>query len=220
MTTDSSLTGPVDGDRRESVGSRPSAPVSHAQAASSPGDALIQVLYKQLRAAAEAQLRAERPSHTLQATALVHEAFLKLSGPRDKPWQNEAHFYTAAAQAMRQILLDHAKSRNRRKRGGGLLGRPAILGESAVIHAPDQPENDDSDFVALDDALRRLEARDPRAAQVVHLKYFAGLEIAQVALVLGISERTVKNDWAFAKAWLERELRNPAAPDQSEGELT
>ncbi len=171
---------------------------------------LLPMVYEQLRAAAQRHMAAERPGHTLAATALVHEAYLKLVGPRQIPWQNRAHFYAAAAEAMRQILLDHARARGSRKRGGAKANVP--LNEVAAVvagseHAPngDQTENQ-PDFVALDAAIGRLEARDPRAGQVVRLKYYAGLEIAQVALALGVSERTVKNDWAFAKAWLERAL--------------
>jgi RNA polymerase sigma factor (TIGR02999 family) len=185
---------------------------------------LLPLVYAQLRRAAQNLMAAERGGagaagggrgtgaggdrHTLAATALVHEAYLKLVGPRELPWQNRAHFYAAAAEAMRQVLLDHAKAKARLKRGGGR--RPLHLGinDAAQLPAADHEDESDTcaDFVALDDAMRRLEGRDPRMAQVVRLKYYAGLEIAQVALVLGVSERTVKNDWAFAKAWLEREL--------------
>ncbi len=175
---------------------------------------LLPLVYNQLRAAAQRQMAGERAGHTLAATALVHEAYLKLVGPREIPWEHRGHFYAAAAEAMRQILLDHAKSRARRKRGGGrahvsLEDVAAVIedGKAGAAHGSGLEQRDGSpDFIALDEAIRRLEARDPRVAQVVHLKYYAGLEIAQVALALGISERTVKNDWAFAKAWLERAL--------------
>jgi len=169
---------------------------------------LLPMVYAQLRAAAQQQIAAERPGHTLAATALVHEAYIKLVGPRALPWQGRGHFYAAAAEAMRQILLDHAKGRARLKRGGGQAHRHLGINDAAQLSTTHrEDENDDStDFVALDAAMRRLEGRDPRMAQVVRLKYYAGLEIAQVALALGVSERTVTNDWAFAKAWLEREL--------------
>lgn len=179
-------------------------------------DALLPLVYQQLRAAAQRELASERPSHTLQATALVHEAYLKLVGPREVPWANRAHFYAAAAEAMRRVLLDHAKSKGRVKRGGGV--KHSELCESAVFQAENGNHGHEPDFVALDEAIRRLEATDPRMAQVVHLKFYAGLEIAQVAKVLGVSERTVKNDWAFAKAWLERALREDADSGPAERE--
>jgi RNA polymerase sigma-70 factor, ECF subfamily len=170
-------------------------------------DRLLPVVYDQLRMAAQLSLSSERPDHTLSATALVHEAYLKLVGPREVPWYGRGHFYAAAAEAMRRILLDHAKARGRVKRGGG-LGR-IDLDDTATIGGPDADDGgaDRADFVALDDCIRRLASRDPRMAEVVRLRFYAGLEISQVALVLDVSERTVKNDWAFAKAWLEREMK-------------
>lgn len=161
----------------------------------------LPLVYEQLRAAAQAWLAGERAGHTLQATALVHEAYLKLAGPRELPWQNRAHFYTAAAQAMRQILIDHARGRGRVKRGGGCA--PLNLDDGPTLGGPADIEQD---FLALDEAIRRLEERDPRAAEVVRLRYFAGLSVEETALALGVSERTVKNDWAFSRAWLAREL--------------
>lgn len=177
---------------------------------------LLPLVYEQLRASAQQRMAAERAGHTLGRTALVHEAYLKLIGPREIPWQNRAHFYAAAAEAMRQVLLDHAKARGRLKRGGEQAWERLSLDDAATLDAPaGTPEQEQHDFVALDAAMCRLEQRDPRIAQVVRLKYYAGLEIAQVALVMGVSERTVKNDWTFAKAWLERELRPP--PESTEG---
>jgi RNA polymerase sigma-70 factor, ECF subfamily len=182
----------------------------------SAADRLLPLVYDQLRRAAQLGLAGERAGYTLQATALVHEAYLKLVGPRDLPWQGRAHFYAAAAEAVRQVLLDHAKARGRLKRGGGLgridLDHTATLGGPAAEN--ERPDRED--FVALDDAIRRLAAKDPRMAEVVRLRFYAGLEIAQVAFVLGVSERTVKNDWAFAKAWLERELRSAFGADASD----
>jgi len=173
---------------------------------------LLPLVYDQLRAAAQKQMASERVGHTLAATALVHDAYIKLVGPREVPWQNRAHFYAAAAEAMRQILLDHAKSRARRKRGGAKAHVPLEEVASIIAASPDSPadvqSDDQTDFIALDEAIRRLEVEDPRVAQVVYLKYYAGLEIAHVASALGVSERTVKNDWAFAKAWLERALKH------------
>ena len=183
---------------------------------------LLPLVYSQLRAAAQKHMASERSGHTLAATALVHEAYLKLVGPREIPWQNRSHFYAAAAEAMRQILLDHAKSRGRHKRGGARAQVPLDDVASLVAAGKDAPREgdarDSTDFTALDRAIGRLEDRDPRAAQVVRLKYYAGLQIAQVALVLGISERTVKNDWAFAKAWLERDITTGQHDDDQQHE--
>jgi len=180
--------------------------------------AWTQSAYEQLRRAAERQLQGERPGHTLSATALVHEAYLRLAGPREVPWAGRAHYYAAAIEAMRRVLLDHARSRGRLKRGGrgGDGGARPVLTvdlDAATVTAgfgsqagEPGPSEDLMDFLALDSALCRLEERDPRAAEVVRLKFYAGLENGQTAMVLGLSERTVKNDWAFARAWLRREV--------------
>jgi RNA polymerase sigma factor (TIGR02999 family) len=162
-------------------------------------------VYPQIRALAAHHLAAERPGHTLQATALVHEAFLKLMGPRDVPWQGRGHFYRAAADAVRQVLVDHARGRRCLKRGGDVAR--AELSDDAMLVHPETPHEDGIDHIALDDAFLRLSDRDSRLADVVRLRYYAGLSVAETALVLGVSERTVKSDWAFARAWLERELR-------------
>ncbi|MBL0927816.1 MAG: sigma-70 family RNA polymerase sigma factor [Phycisphaerales bacterium] len=184
----------------------------HAAAAGEPraGDRLAEAVYQQLRAAAQARMAGERPDHTLSATALVHEAFIRLAGPRDIPWRNRAHFYAAAAEAMRRILLDHARARRRLKRDMPRAHGvdPQALDAPPTLAAPGSPAADSAAETAeaLDAAIARLEAHDPRAAQVVRLKYYAGLGIAEVALALDVSERTVKNDWAFARAWLHRQL--------------
>jgi len=190
--------------------------VAAAEGDASAAARLLPLVYEQLRKAAQLGLAGERAGHTLQATALVHEAYLKLVGPRNLPWQGRAHFYAAAAEAMRQVLLDHAKARGRAKRGGGIAR--IDLDDAVTLGGPaaDEDGPDREDFVALDDAIRRLAERDPRMAEVVRLRFYAGLEIAQVAGVLGVSERTVKNDWAFAKAWLEREVR--PALEREDGE--
>lgn len=166
---------------------------------------LMPMVYAQLRAGAARAMAAERRDHTLQPTALVHEAFLKLLGPRETPWAHRAHFYAAAAEAMRQILVDHARTRGRLKRGGGVVHRS--LDEPLTLAEPGG-HGDSVDFIALDGAIHRLEDQDPRVAQVVRLKFYAGLTIEQIASALDLSERTIKSDWAFARAWLERELRN------------
>jgi RNA polymerase sigma factor (TIGR02999 family) len=164
---------------------------------------LLELVYDQLRGAAQIAMNSERQGHTLSATVLVHEAFIKLAGPREIPWANRAHFYAAAAQAVRQILLDHARSRGRQKRGGG---RARVNLDAGPALAAGVESESGPDYAALDAAIRRLGDKDPRAADVVRLRYYAGLTGEQTAQSLGISERTVKNDWAFAKAWLGREL--------------
>lgn len=156
---------------------------------------LAPVVYDELRALAAAQLRCERPDHSLQPTALVHEAYLRLGGGERARWEDRSHFFRAAALTMRRILIEHARRRGRQKRGGGRV-RVSLerVGASAW---------DDSDGVlALDEALRRLEKQDSRSAEVVQLRYFGGLSVRETADALGISERTVKREWTFARAWL------------------
>lgn len=160
---------------------------------------LLPVLYSQLRATAEAALAMERPDHTLQATALVHEAYLKLVGERDVPWANRAHFFAAAAEAIRRILLDHARSRKAVKRGGRQERTPMSVIDLASFADP-------SEVLALDEAISRLERDEPDAAAVVRFRLFAGLTGDQTALALGISPRQVDRVWAYARAWLVREL--------------
>jgi len=181
-------------------------PVTHLLAGAASGDAeaagaILPLVYAQLRAAAARQLRAERAGHTLQPTALVHEAYLKLVGPRKVPWQNRAHFYAAAAQAMRRILIDHARARG--ARGGGRLRR-SDFPDVAALAAGDPEE-----ILAVDSALARLESRDPEAAAVVRLRFFAGLSVDQAAEALGVSPRTCARLWAYARASMLRDLREP-----------
>lgn len=162
---------------------------------------LVPLLYDELRALAQSHLNRERPDHTLQATALVHEAYLRLLGASRPPWNDRSHFFRAAAEAMRRILVEHARARHRIKRGGDPVRvqlRDSFMGE----------ERDLDELLALDEALRRLDEQDPRAADVVRLRYFAGLSIADTARALEMSERTVKRDWALARAWLFQELRD------------
>ncbi|MBC8354727.1 MAG: sigma-70 family RNA polymerase sigma factor [Planctomycetes bacterium] len=160
---------------------------------------LLPLVYSQLRAVAQQRMSAERSGHTLQATALVHEAFLRLVGPRRIPWENQAQFYTAAAEAMHRVLLDHAKSRGRNKRGGSKSYVPLSVVDLAE-------SGDSEDVVALHDAVCRLEDEEPEAAQVVRLRFYAGLSVDQTAEALGLSPRTVDRRWKFARAWLFREL--------------
>ena len=160
----------------------------------------IPEVYRQLRAAAALQMRGEREGHTLEPTALVHEAFLKLTGERRIPWQNRQHFYVAAAEAMRQILLDHARARSRRKRGGDWRRVPLSLVD--VAQSWDLPE-----IVSLNEALRRLEVEDPEIAAVVRLRFYAGLSIEDASEALAVSPATVKRRWEFGRTWLHRALR-------------
>jgi len=166
---------------------------------------LLPLVYEQLRKAAQLQMAREQDGHTLSATALVHEAFLKLSGRREVPWAGRGHFYAAAGEAMRRILLDHAKGRGRIKRGGpGQGGHPGsgIDVENLAALACRNSE----EIVRFDDAFRRLEAESPDGAAVVRLRFFAGLNVEQTAAALQLSTKTVDRRWAFARAWLYQRL--------------
>lgn len=161
-------------------------------------DRLLPLVYDELRRVARARLRGERDTHTLQATALVHEAYLRLVGGRPTA-QNRAHFFAIAARLMRQILVDHARRRRARKRGGG----------ETAITLPEwvrTPEIDVVDLLALDQALVELTAMDPRLTQVVELRFFAGLTIDDTSEALKVSTVTVERDWMVAKAWLHERL--------------
>lgn len=158
---------------------------------------LFPVVHSELRRIARYQMSHERPGHTLQATALVNEAYLKLAGQEQFEWHDRAHFYAVCAQVMRHILIDHARAHARDKRGGGAI--QVSLSEVAVMGAEQA-----GDFVALDEALRALEVVDPQKGRIVELRYFAGLSIDETAEVLKISPRTVRREWRRAKAWLYR----------------
>ncbi len=170
-----------------------------AQGASSALDALTPLVYAELRRLADSYLRSESPGHTLQPTALVHEAYLRLVDRNAPDWQNRSHFYGVAAHLMRQILVDHARTRQATKRGGQAIH--LSLEEDLVVS-----RERDADLVALDEALERLAALEPRKAQVVELRFFGGLSIEEIAKLLDVSDVTVRRDWQFAKAWLLREL--------------
>jgi RNA polymerase sigma factor (TIGR02999 family) len=168
-------------------------------------DKLLPLVYERLRDAAQVALTGERGGHTLSATALVHEAYLRLVGPREVAWANRGHFYAAAAEAMRRVLLDHAKARGRDKRGG-VGERPRGRAEFASV-AELASSGDSEGIVSLDAALCRLQVASPEAAQVVQLRFYAGLSVEQTALALGVSDRTVNRLWIFARAWLHRAIR-------------
>jgi len=166
-------------------------------------DKLLPMVYDEFRALARHYLGQERANHTLQPTALVHEAYLKLVDQTRVDWQGKSHFFAVAAQAMRRILVDHARSRQRDKRGGG---RARVALDEAVALSPQK----DEDVLALDEVLERLGKLDPRQAKVVELRFFGGMSVEEVAQALGVSKRTVEGDWTFARAWLARELRQGA----------
>jgi RNA polymerase sigma factor (TIGR02999 family) len=169
----------------------------------SPPDDLTGKVYAVLRAVAQEQMNHERAGHTLSATALVHEAFLRLSkSPAGFPAER-TQFIHAAAEAMRRILIEHARARGRQKRGG----ERAKMSLDAIGEVADLAREDQSDqIVAFDEAFRRLEESDPRLATLVRLRFFAGLSVAETAAAMGVSPRTVNTDWVFVRAWLAREL--------------
>lgn len=175
-----------------------------------PDDAqkLLERVYRELHALAQAQMRRERGNHTLQTTALVHEAYLRLLGPSQPVRRDRAGFFAAAAEAMRRILIEHARRRGRLKRGGGW--RQLALED--VLTASDENLGE---IVAVDQALRRLESVDPRAAEVVRLRFYAGLGFPEIAMILDTSERTVMREWAFARTSLYRLLRDDEADDET-----
>jgi RNA polymerase sigma factor (TIGR02999 family) len=170
---------------------------------------LLPMIYNELRRLAHNFLYHERPGHTLQTTALVHEAYLKLIDQRDARWQNRAHFFAIAAQAMRRILIDSARRHTAAKRGGG--GDKVSLDEAENISF-----EVDSGLIALDEALDELAELDPQQSRIVELRYFGGLTIEETAEVMGLSPATIKREWAMARAWLHQVLleddREPAAP--------
>ncbi len=172
---------------------------SEARPAALPSAELLPLLYAELRELARRRLQGEGPGQTLQATALVHEAYLRLVGRDDPRWEGRAHFFAAAAEAMRRVLVERARAKGRLKRGAGR--RVASLDSAATIASEPDP-----DVLDLDEALTRLAALSPRKAQVVELLHFAGLRLDEVAELLGLSLATIKADWSFARAWLHREL--------------
>ena len=161
---------------------------------------LLPLVYNELRWMAAAKLRNERPGHTLQPTALVHEAFLRLVDvEKAQKWNNKSHFFAAAAEAMRRILVEHARRRQRQKRGGGLTRQR--LGNLFDTHS-----NDGDDLLSLDEALQKLSIDEPMAARLIQLRFFVGLTSKEAAELLEISPRTADRNWQFARAWLFREI--------------
>jgi RNA polymerase sigma factor (TIGR02999 family) len=165
---------------------------------------LLPLVYEELRVQARRHLSGERPSHTLQPTALVHEVYLRLVDQRRVRWQNRAQFFAVAAQLMRRILVDHARARATAKRGGGTT-RVSLSGTQAP------PEVPEVDVIALDEALVRLAAMDAQQGRIVELRFFAGLTIPEIAEVIELSPATIKREWSMAKVWLYRAI-HPEAP--------
>lgn len=161
---------------------------------------LLPLVYEELRRLARYKMAGESSGHTLQPTALVHEAWLRLVTPGEQSWQNRAHFFTAAAEAMRRILVDHARRKHSLKRGGGALKEE--LDESSIVLAAPADE-----ILAVNDALEQLQSEDPQAAELVKLRYFIGLTMEEAAGSLGLSVRSTERIWTFARAWLSKQIR-------------
>jgi RNA polymerase sigma factor (TIGR02999 family) len=164
---------------------------------------LTPLVYEELRRVAHHHLSAQRANHTLQTTALVNEAYLRLADQTNPRWQNRAHFFSVAARAMRQILVSYARGQQAQKRGGGALR--VNLDDAALVSPGESKE-----IIELHEALEQLSALDSRKAQIVELKYFGGLSYDEIAEVLKISRTTIRRDWEFAKVWLYTQVRNPA----------
>ncbi len=170
-------------------------------------DELLPLVYEELRRLAAQRMAREVPGHTLQPTALVHEAWLRLVGEANPSWDGRGHFFAAAAEAMRRILIEHARRKNAVKRGGECERIPFENIEAAITTGGEE-------FLRLNEALERLEREDPAAAQVVKLRFFAGMTNEEAGQVLGVTDRTAKRYWTFARAWLFQELRHK--PEQAE----
>ncbi|MCK4776224.1 MAG: sigma-70 family RNA polymerase sigma factor [Candidatus Krumholzibacteria bacterium] len=162
---------------------------------------LLPLVYRDLHALASRRMASERPEHTLQATALVHEAYLRLVGTQQTTWKGKGQFCLAAAEAMRRILIEYARKRGRVKRGGDYK---RVSLDIEVLAREAQPE----EIMAVDEAICRLEQKDTRLGEIVRLRFFVGLSVAETAAALGISDRTVRREWALARAWLSRELKD------------
>jgi RNA polymerase sigma factor (TIGR02999 family) len=188
----------------------PPGEVTRLLAAWREGDAsapelLLALVYEELRRMARRHLRQQPPGHTLQTTALIHDAYLRLVGQVAGRWQDRNHFFAVSAQAMRHVLVDHARARHSAKRGGG--ARPVSLDEAALVTVERAAE-----LIALDDALQELKGLHERQCRVVECRYFGGMTVQETAEVLGVSPETVMRDWKMAKAWLHRALSGGAEP--------
>ena len=172
-----------------------------------PASALFARVYDELRRLAAAALRTERSDHTLQPTALVHEAYLRLADLPEGAWKDRAHFMALAARAMRRVLVDHARSRNALKRGA------RVTAPLERLKIPSADPSTEVDVVRLDTALNGLEALDPRQSRIVELRFFGGLSVVETAAIVGASPRTVKRDWQLARAWLRREMARTPTPE-------
>ncbi len=182
---------------------------SHGDVAAA--EQLFPLVYDELRRLARGYLNGERPGHTLQATAVVHEAFMRLVGSEQVAWHDRAHFFAMAARAMRRVLIDHARARGRQKRGGGWDRIPLERAVSFSVNAPG------TELLALHEALERLAAAHPDVARIVELKFFGGLTSKEIGEVIGRSDATVERHWKFGRAWLYRAMVEPpeAAQDQA-----
>lgn len=171
-----------------------------ANGSPSAAEKLIPLVYDELKRLARAFMRRERPDHTLQTTALVHEAYLRLVRQEAVDWRGRSHFFAISAHLMRQVLIDYARAHLRKKRGGATVVLPL---DDALVFSPEHSE----ELLKLDEALGRLARVDARQSRIVELRFFGGLRVEETAEYLGISPKTVKRDWAVAKAWLHGELR-------------
>lgn len=175
--------------------------LSRIETGEASSEELLSAVYDELRRLAQCKMAEERPGHTLQATALVHEAWLRLGGDEQSHWRNRRHFFGAAAEAMRRILVDHARKRNAEKRGGG--AEKVELYETAI-----QVESSPDELIAIHEALEQLEIEDPQVAELVKLRYFIGFTMQQAADALGLKKRTAEGIWEFGRAWLKQRLRD------------
>jgi RNA polymerase sigma factor (TIGR02999 family) len=166
-------------------------------------DELLPLVYEELRKLASYKMSGEAAGHTLQATALVHEAWLRLAGPTPQSWQNRSHFFAAAAESMRRILVDHARRKNSLKRGSGI--QPEELNESVILLAAPPDE-----LLAIHDALDKLASEDSPAAELVKLRYFVGMTMEEAAAAMNLAPRSAERLWTYARAWLRREIRESA----------
>jgi RNA polymerase sigma factor (TIGR02999 family) len=175
------------------------------EAGESTAEELLPAVYEELRRLAYRKMAGERAGHTLQATALVHEAWLRLEGSQGSNWQNRNHFFGAAAEAMRRILVDHARKQNSQKRGSGAPKVDLeLVASSIVVNAPAE------EMIAVHEALERLEAEDSQTAELVKLRYFVGMTMAEAAEAMGLKKRSAEALWTYGKTWLHREIRNPS----------